>query len=370
MFRLYLGPLLLLVSFALASGQTAPSDSDPLHAAAAGARDRGDLPGAVELYRQAVAADPHWAEGWWFLGNLEYRQDHFQPAQEALSQYIALSPKAVAALALRGLCEYESGEFPESLADIQQAISLGAATQPRNAKILLYHEALLLTRLGRFEEAIAKYTAFVKGGETNPEVAVGLGLAGLRLPVLPQSASPDDLRLAGMAGEAGFKIIAEDTAAGRAAFQQTLAAYPNHPNLHYFCGYLMLSSDPDQAIEEMQEELALVPANSLARTMLAWTLELRGDFPAALPVARQAVAEAPSSPTNQLVMGRALLEAGDTKAALPYLDRALAADQNNVEAHMSLAKAYSELGRKDEAHQQRVLCLQLASKDLPGLGAQ
>lgn len=357
-----IGTLILLVGWWQgACGQAAKPAAEALAADAASARDRGDVPQAISLYKQAVAADPQWADGWWFLGNLQYRVDQFAPARESLSRFIDLSPKAVAALALRGLCEYETAQYPEALADIEQALALGAANQQRNANILLFHEALLLTRMGRFEEAIAKYTVFAKNGTTNPQLAMGLGLAGLRMPVLPQAVSPADLQLAGMSGEAGFKILAGDAEGGRQAFAKVLEAYPHQANVHFFCGYLLLSTDPDGAVEEMQAELTVVPTSVPAHTMLAWTLELRGDFGEALPVAQAAIGEDAQSATNQLVLGRALLETGDAKGALDHLDQALTADQGNLEAHMSLAKAYSELGRKDEAHEQRMLCLQLTA---------
>lgn len=354
--------LLLLLSGCLLPAWL-PSDAqngESLRAEAAAARDRGDVPQAITLYKQAVAADPHWADGWWFLGNLEYRLDHFSAARQALNEYIEISPKAVAALALRGLCEYETGAYAESLGDIEQAISLGAAIQPRNAQILLYHEALLLTRLGRFEEAVAKYSAFVKQGLTNQDVAVGFGLAGLRIQQLPQTALPEDVQAAMMAGRAAFLIVQGEIGAGRRAFEEMSTALPSRANIHYFCGYLLLSTDPDQAADELQRELEVDPASAPAHTMLAWTLEMQGDYQRALPMAQAAVQEDAELSTNQLVLGRALLETGDPKGSVGPLDRAVAADSSSLEAHISLAKAYSELGRKDQAREQRLLSLKLS----------
>ena len=336
----------------------------PLAAAAAAARDGGDLSRATELYTQALAADPQWAEGWWTLGNLDYQQDQYGPARDALTRFLALKPRAVAALALRGMSEFELGSFPDSLSDIQQAIDLGAAAQPRNAQILLYHQALSLTRLGRFEEAVAQYTLFVKQGIANDDIATGLGLAGLRIAAPPKSLSPQALEVARQAGRAGFKIVQGDAAGGRQAFAQIVASSPNTPSLHYFCAYLLLTTDPDQGIDELRQELRLDPQSKPANTLLAWTLELRGDYSDALPVAQKAFQDDSTLPTNQLVLGRALLGTGDAKAALPYLDQTLAADPSNLEAHISLARAYSELGRKDEAREQRLLSIKL-TKDTP-----
>lgn len=356
-------PLIVAAAICLQASAQSPgpaSGSEALASQAESARASGNLPLATQLYEQALAADPHWVQGWWFLGNLRYQQNQYAAARDALSQYISASPKAVAALALRGLCEYELGSYPESLADIEAAIAEGAANQPRNAQILLYHEALLLTRLGRFEEAITKYTEFAKQGIVNDDIALGLGLAGLRIAELPSAIPPADLQLAFQSGKAALQLVGGDVAGGRRAFNALAAAFPTRPNLHYFCAYLLLTVDPDQGIEELRQELAVAPANKPAVTLLAWTLELRGDYVEALPVAQQAVKLDPGLTTNQLVLGRALLEANDVQGARTHLDQVVTADPQNLEAHISMAKAYSLLGRRDDARNERLLCLKLA----------
>ncbi len=357
-------PALLLCSLYSVPGlsQAVPADIQALAAKATAARQQGDVSGAITLYSQAVATDPQWLEGWWFLGNLEYGSDQYEQARAALSHYIDLAPQAPAAFALRGLCEFETAAYPASLADIQQAIALGAANQPRNQQILLYHEALLLTRLGRFEEAIAKYTLFVKQGIINPDVETGLGLAGLRMPLLPRELDPADAPFVSMAGQAAIKVLTGDVAGGRQAFQSVLAAFPNRPYVHYFCGYLLFTNNPDQAVEEFKLELSADPSNALADAMLAWASEFRGEYAEALPEAQAAVAAQPSLLMSQLVLGRALVETTDISGALPHLDQVVAADPSNLEAHLSLAKAYSKLGRKDDARRERLLCLDLSSK--------
>ena len=64
---------------------------------------------------------------------------------------------------------------------------------------------------------------------------------------------------------------------------------------------------------------------------------------------------------GQLVLGRAMVEAGDTTGALPHLEKVLQLEPGNLEAHLTLAKAYSRLGRKDDARRERLLCLQLST---------
>jgi tetratricopeptide (TPR) repeat protein len=344
-----------------AQSQQAPADFDSLVASAAAARNQGDTASAIRLYMQAVQLNPQWPDGWWFLGVMQYGANQFAPARDALTHFIELKPNGAAALALRGLCEFETGQFNESLADIQHGITLGAAAQPRNAEILLYHEALLLTRLGYFEEAIGKYTNFVKQGKQNPELITAIGLAGLRMPVFPQDADPAQAELIAMTGTAAAKLMGGDMDAARDAFQQLFAHYPDTPKIHYLYGYLLFATQPDAAIAQFQQELTISPNSAVANAMLAWAYGIQGNYGDSLPVAQKAVAEDPTLAMGQLVLGRAMVETGDTTAALPHLEKVLQLEPGNLEAHLTLAKAYSKLGRKDDARRERLLCLQLST---------
>lgn len=341
--------------------QQAAGDFDAIVASANAARDQGNTAAAVQLYSQAVALNPQWLDGWWFLGVLQYGANQFAPARDALSHFIELKPNASAALALRGLCEFETGQFPESLGDIQHGITLGAAAQPRNAEILLYHEAQLLTRLGYFEEAIGKYTNFVKQGKTNPELTTAIGLAGLRMPVFPQDADPAQAQLIAMTGSAAAKMMGGDVDGGGQAFQEIFARYPKSPNLHYLYGYLIFATQPDAAIAQFQQELTLSPNSAVVNAMLAWAYGIQGNYTDALPIAQKAIAEDPALTMGQMVLGRSMVEAGDTTEALPHLEKVLQSEPSNLEAHLTLAKAYSRLGRKDEARRERLLCLELSN---------
>jgi tetratricopeptide (TPR) repeat protein len=345
---------------AAGAAQQAAENFDAIVASADAARDQGDTASAMRLYSQAVEINPQWPDGWWFLGVLQYGANQFAPARDALTHFIELKPNAGAALALRGLCEFETGQFQESLSDIQHGITLGAAAQQRNAEILLYHEALLLTRLGDFEEAIGKYTNFVKQGKTNPELTAAIGLAGLRMPVFPQNADPAKAELIAMTGAAAAKVMGGDMDAGRQAFQELFARYPTVPNVHYLYGYLLFATQPDAAIAQFQQELTLSPNSAVANAMLAWAYGIQGNYGDSLPVAQKAVAADPTLAMGQMVLGRALVEDGDTTEALPHLERVLQLEPGNLEAHLTLAKAYSRLGRKDDARRERQLCLELS----------
>lgn len=358
---------------AFAGAQTSRNEPGPLAAQADAARQNGDIPHAIDLYSQALRSNPSWPDGWWYLGQMHYAANDYAQAVDAFTHYLNLVPNAAPATALRGLCEFEIGQYDASLRDLEHALALGAADDSRNAQILRYHQTLLLTRLGRFEEAFTAADYFAKQHLSSPDLYVALGLAALRIPQLPASIDDAQREKCAAAGHAVFLLQSGDAPAANDALQQFFARYPRTANLHYTWGYLLYSSDQDAAIAEFRRELTLDPQSAVAHSMLAWALLMDSDPAAALPEARQAAVEAPALPLAQLSLGRALLETGDTKASLPVLESALSLDPGNLEVHLALARAYSESGREQDARRERLAALKMTeptAKETPAMGQQ
>jgi len=346
-----------------ARAQANPASFDDIVLRAAAAREQDDVPQAIELYRQAVELKPDWPDGWWFLGSLQYQADAYAAARDALTHYLEITPDAGPASALRGLCEFETGEYAQSLKDIQRGLSLGAGSQPRNEKILRYHEALLLTRAGNFEAALQKYELFAGEKVPNPELLVGIGLAGLRTPLLPKELKADTQELFTAAGNAALRFMSGDRDGAQQAFQDLFQRFPAASNAHYLYGYLLFPTDPDQAITEFRKELEVSPGNAAAQLMVAWDALMRNDPSEALTYAQKAIAEEPALLIAQLVLGRALLDTGDVKGGIELLEKELQRDPGNLETHIALAKAYSKSGRKEDAQRERMRCLELEESE-------
>lgn len=356
--------LLAIAILPLWSGMAGAQDQQSfadVSVAASSAREQGDVPKAISLYQETVRLNPSWPDGWWYLGTLEYGTNAYASAVDALTHYIELTPKGGPAYALRGLCEFEESAYPQALNDLERGIALGAANQPRNSEIIFYHEALLLTKLGRYEEALGKYALMVKHGTFDEDIANGIGLAGLRLPILPKEIDPAQSQLIANIGTAAASVMRGDMDDGEREFQAIFASHPAMPYVHYLYGYLLSVVAPEQAIVQFNQELVISPKSAIAHSMLAWCLGTEGDFQAALPNAEKSAQEDPSLLMGQLVLGRDMVETGDWNGALPHLETVLKSDPKNLEAHLAMAKAYSELGRKDEARRERLLCLQLSN---------
>ena len=131
-----------------------PSESfDTLTKRAAAARDSDQLDQAIVLYKKALAIRPKWAEGWWSLGTIEYDRNNYRSAAAAFRQLIPLAPKDGTAYAMLGLCEFELGQDDAALKHLEQAKTLGISSNEQLRRVLLYHDGLLLLRVGRFQSA-------------------------------------------------------------------------------------------------------------------------------------------------------------------------------------------------------------------------
>jgi|KBSMisStaDraftv2_1062788.scaffolds.fasta_scaffold13882_3 tetratricopeptide (TPR) repeat protein len=350
----------LMVGMSGLHAQEASPQFADLAARAAAARDQQNIPLAIELYTQAEQLKPDWREGWFYLGLLQYGANQFPAAIDAFNHLLQLEPSAVPAMALRGLCEFETGAYDDSLRDLEQSIAHGAANEPRNEQILRYHLAQLLVRAGRFQDALTQYKIFIEKQVDSPDVLLGLGLAGTRVRLLPKEIPETDRGLYLAAGSAGYAFLSGNSELAASIFTELFARYPTAPNLHLFYGYLLFQHDSELAINQFQSELTIAPGNIEAHAILAYTEMIAGRYAEAVPEAEHVLAAMPDMEMALIALGRSLGETGDPKHGMELLNRVLQSDPDNLEAHMGLAAIYSRAGRREDAYRERMVCLGLA----------
>ncbi len=358
--------LLLLfawLSVESAAAQNGSPSFEEVAAQADTARDANEIPRAIELYTQALQLNGKWEDGWWSLGILQYGSGAYAPASDALSHLLDLHPDVAQALALRGLCEFETGDYAHSLADIGKGLALGAGDDASHEQILRYREGMLLTRLGRFAEALRVYAAFAEHKLSSPELLEAIGLAALRMPLLPKDVSADQQALLTSAGEATYRFMEGDQRAAQQAFNNLFERFPKARNAHYHYGILLLAFGPEAAAPQFKKELEVAPDNADALSSFVWSLLMENRADEALPYARRIAQARPESAVSELMLGRALLDTGNEAAGIEHLERGIKREPDNLELHIALAKAYSKSGRDEEARRERALCLQMTRHD-------
>src|SRR5256712_2207768 len=167
-----------------------------------------------------------------------------------------------------------------------------------------------MTRIEQYEQALETLGEFASEGDDNPRVIEAMGLATLRMPLLPIEAPPERREMVLMAGRASYMMATRNTAASEKAFEALASRYPETQNVHYAYGVFLLQEQPDKAIEEFKRELDLQPGHPWSLMQIAYEYLKRGDAPSALTWAQQAVAAAPNAFPAHKALGQALLETG------------------------------------------------------------
>ena len=334
-----------------AGGNTA--EFNRLLAAATEARQAQRWEEAIELYGKIVKLKPAYVEGHWYQGTAYYSLDNFPQCRETFRKVVRLAPKNGAAFAFLGLCEFGVKDYDRSLEHLLQSRILGVGDTKELAGVARYHAAILMTRMEQFEQALETLGEFAGEGDDNPRVIEAMGLATLRMPLLPIEAPPERREMVLMAGRASYMMATRNTAASEKAFEALAARYPETLHVHYAYGVFLLQEKPDRAIEEFKRELELQPGHPWSLMQIAYEYLKRSDGAAALPWAQQATAAAPNAFPARKALGQALLETGDVDGAIKELLIGIKLAPDSPGLHFTLARAYQRAGRAADAARER-----------------
>ncbi len=332
----------------------APSpEFERLLKAATDARQAERWDEAIGLYAKLVKLKPDYVEGYWYQGTAYYTQDDFPRCKEAFRKVTSLAPKNGAAYAFLGLCEFGLKEYDRSLQHLLQSRIHGIGDVPDLGGVARYHAAILMNRMEQYEQALETLGEFAGEGNDNPRVIEAMGIATLRMPMLPTETPPDRREMILMAGRASYMMATRNTAAAERAFDQLASRYPETPNVHYAYGVFLLQEKGEKAIEEFKRELDIQPNHPWSLMQMAFEYLKQGDTAAALPIAKQAVAAAPNSFSARKALGQALLDSGDAEDAIRELQAGLKMAPDSPGLHFTIARAYQRAGRLEDAARER-----------------
>ena len=296
----------LALGCVLVRAQEQPSAFEDLAAKAAAARDAGDAGSAIRYYQAALQLRPQWEEGSWYLGTLLYDSDRFADAVAPFQQVTRLDPKLGPAWAFLGLCEFELGQYPQSLEHLQRGRGLGFDENPELHKVAVYHLALLLNANGQFESCKELLFSEFNSTHVPDQIRVSMGMALLRIPLLSSRLDPSKDSLVHAAGETAALLAAGDVEGAREHFLRVLHDYPGTPYLHYAFGSALLANGrPQEAEEHFREEMRISPKSALPLVALSVVALQRNRPNDALIAAKQAEDLAP----GDAAVHRALAEA-------------------------------------------------------------
>jgi thioredoxin-like negative regulator of GroEL len=275
---------------------------------------------------------------------------------------LKLEPSAAPGWALRGLCEFELKEYGSSLDDMQHGLRLGLDQAPPLSKVTRYHAASLLTKAAQFQNALQLYSQLAARGADDRNTILGTGLAGLRRPIFASEVPAAQEEFVYKVGHAIHAGALRREADARKEFEALIGANPRAPELHNLLGQLLLQSDPDAALEQWKQELAISPDHIAAKLQIAYEYLKRGDATAGLPYARASVELEPESFVAHNALGRLLVASGDLAGGIMELEKAKKLAPDSPDTRFELASAYAKAGRSQDAARERAEFMRLKNE--------
>jgi tetratricopeptide (TPR) repeat protein len=217
----------------------------------------GKLDDSIGDYKCLLALRPEWKEGWWNLGTLQYSANRFAEAQSTFANVVKFAPSMGVAWSLLGLSEFETKDFSDSEAHLEKAQSLGI-DDDEIKRVSTYHLGMLLVRSGRFNEAQDLLLKSFGGEVITPQLKYVLGLALLRVPLLPSEIDPSEEALVTAAGDVA---AASDSVN---LFPALIAAHSDTPYVHFAFGLALdKAGRQTEALVQMREEALVSPQSPL-----------------------------------------------------------------------------------------------------------
>ena len=140
------------------------------------------------------------------------------------------------AWAVMGLSEFELKDYDNALIHLQRGQDLGLGGSTESVRLARYHLGILLNRSGQFESADRLLMPEANDESLASEIQFALGIALLRMPLLPEQVPSQNRALVQSAGEIGILLHASKYDQAFPKLQQLLKEYPTTPFLHYAYG--------------------------------------------------------------------------------------------------------------------------------------
>ncbi len=325
---------------------------------AAAEREANHLDRAVALYREGVAEKPDWAEGWWYLASIAYDRDRYSEAAGEFRRFVKLKPAVAAGWDFLGLCEFGAGDYGAALRSLTKAEEFDAPEE-QLARVAEFHRVLLLTRAGRFDEALGRATGAATRVQGTEEWYVAAGLAGLRRPLLPGELRLGERPLVRGVGEAIWLQANQRADDALRAYEALAARYPDASGLHFLHGSCLLNTDVDRGLAELRKELEIKPDHVPALVVLCEQFLAKGNLDEAAMWGRRAVDVAPGDFAAHLSYGRVLAKQDRDEESVREFEGARGLAPGSPEIRFALASAYAKAGKPAEAAAERAEFLKL-----------
>ena len=337
---------------------------ETLKAMANAAREADEVSEAIRLYTELVGIRPNWTEGWWYLGTLYYEKDQYTDGARAFQRFVTLEPKNGQGWAMLGLCKYQTKDYVTSLEHLGKGRELGLAGNEELARVVRYHQAVLLTLGRQFEAAQALLNGFAVEHRESDSVLDALGMAVLRISDPLEKLNSVQKEMIRQFGKAAFLAGERKASESRKLYDELQEHYRNRPNVAYAYGVSLLAErEPERAMTYFKEELKRNPNHVASMLQIALEAISSGKFEEALPYAKKASTVDPENFAAYYALGRIYLGLNDVPSAITMLVRASKVAPDVPGVYFVLARAYTRAKKPAEAARARAEFARLEALD-------
>lgn len=326
----------------------------------------GDAKRGVTMAQELAAAHPDDARTHRMLGRAQMAAKDFPQAVAAFARQANLLPRAAPPLLELAEAQRLNKDFAAAEQSLRKAIAL-------KADYLEAQQGLsgLLTATKRTDEALAIARGVQK---QRPKSAAGWVLEGDIHAVDKKWAPAQQAFRKAFDLEKSapllIKLHAAQRAGGKTADAAKVAAdwlraQPKDLQVRNYLAELALAEGRlEEADKHYREMDAIRPDNPIVINNLAWIAGQRGDA-RAIALAERALALAPQNPAVLDTLGVLQLAGGQTEKGLENLRKAVDIAPDRAALRTNLAKAYAQMGRKDEARKEFDAALAGLPEDSP-----
>jgi tetratricopeptide (TPR) repeat protein len=348
--------LLLQAASVLAQAQSA-QDADRLFARGLELHQAGDILGAIDAYKAALAIAPTRPDALSNLGAAYVRLGQFD---DAIKQYDAALQADALNNAVRlnlALAYYKSARPNEAIPHLKRVIS--SDPEAKNAYLVL-GDCYLQTGQEKELVSLLRPREQMFGGDLAFAYLVGTAL--LRMDDLVGGQEyVNRVFGAGESAEAHLLLgIAHfgqhDYRAAKTALETALKLNPKLPTANSAYGRtLMLLGEPDAAERAYRRELEFNPNDFDANLQLGNLRKSAQRFAEASTYLERATLIRPTDLAARRLLGSLRLQMGQNEEAVALLESVAREAPDAVEVHVQLATAYNRLKRKDDADRERTI---------------
>jgi tetratricopeptide (TPR) repeat protein len=319
---------------------------------------------ASSEFRKILEIDPRNAEAHANLGQIAYGQRDYEEAAKDFDRALKLKPQLWDAQAFLGLSNMmlgRTGDGDRLLIEAFPHISNQHLKVEAGVSLVRFHMAT-----HSLDQIVSVVHEMEQSGQNDQEVLYVAYRAYSALAANALSSLytrwPDSARVHQIFAQAA--VTQDDFPGAIKQYRMAIEADPKLPGIHYELGRTILTNSQDSAAlssaeQEFKTELTSNPWDADSEYELGEAYRLETKLEPAEEHYQRSIQINPNLGTAQTALGDLLFSKGKPGEALPHLEAGVRLDADDETAHYKLSRAYSAMGRQEDAKREMDLFLKL-----------